>query len=266
LVFGVDGDFGVEGVSRFNNARATIEGLSAVDLTVNIKITDGFDESLRAAGYIRQFYWKEEDAWELDLKSADIGGLDSLQSDNVDILFISTHGMNEDGISYLLYNSKDGELSPTSKDPKGWITSSKDWKLGDGDLEWLAIYSCHTIALEDFATKGFSRYQNIFNRLHLMLGSIDTMYMGDPYIDVGRNFADNLIDGDTIKSAWMSGVNELNDNHPAVLSAELESTWKDGSLDWPNTTMQRDMYWGRGKVTADVDPKSLYWIGIMWLE
>jgi hypothetical protein len=266
MVVSDDGDFGAEAVEHFENARKAIEGLYAPELFGSIGITNGFVKSLMEAGYPNRFHWNDVDVWEADLRSIEIGGLDSSMSDDVDLFFIATHGRNVEGIIELLCGSVYGEIHTTPEEGIKWIARSTDWKLGNRDLEWLAIYSCHTVELEDFIAQGFSRYQNIFYGLHLILGSHKDMIFGQSYIGLGKNFADNLLDGDTVASAWLSGINEKNDNHPAVLSAERESTWNRSSIDWSSTTMQRDRYWGRGEVTSDIKRESLYWIGVRWVE
>jgi hypothetical protein len=157
-------------------------------------------------------------------------------------------------------------LAYDSKKDK-WLADSKEWRLRDRDIEWMAVYGCKTINKNDFRNKGWSFYQNIFHRLHLFLGAYDYMWDGWTTEEVGRDFADNLIDGDTVKAAWMDGVSDWwVDNHPAVISAEKKSTLKNGKPDWPNTTMQKDKYHGRGGAQSDIDRSKLHWLGLMWEE
>lgn len=249
----MDGDFGVEGIRNFNNLRAAMGEEIATDLPYTYNITNGVYDTLRNAGYANRFYWTQDDVWELDLQSAHLNGLDASMADDVDLYFLSTHGRNDDGVISLGYNSEDDD----------WIGHSTDWRLGDRDIEWLAIYSCDTVNIDDFGNQGYRRYNDIFYGLHLLLGSYEKMYTGSANAHRGRNFAENLLDGDTVKSAWMDGVSY--NNHPAVLSAERDSTWNGGSVDWPNTTMELDKYHGRGGAVSDIDHNSLYWIGVQWL-
>ncbi len=253
-----DGDFGVEGIRDFGNFRAANDwAKKTADLTYTYNITNGVYNTLRNAGYSNRFYWAGENAWELDLQSAHLSGLDASMADDVDLFFINTHGRNDDGIISLAYNSQNDD----------WLANSRDWRLGDRDIEWLAIYGCDTVMRNNFGPQGWNAYNHIFHRLHLLLGAYDSMYDGWTTEECGEDFADNLLDGDTVKAAWMDGVSDWYvDNHPAVISAERASTYNGGSPDWPNTTMQRDKYHGRGGAVSDIGRGALYWLGLMWEE
>jgi hypothetical protein len=250
-----NGDFGVEGIRYFDKFRAANSwAAKTADLTYTYNITNGVVNTLRDAGYPNNFYWAGEDAWELDLQSTDAGGLDAEMTDDVDLFFINTHGRNDDGVISLAYNSKNDD----------WIAKSTDWKLGDIDAEWIAIYGCDTIKRDHF----WAPYNQIFRGLHLLCGAYDSMYDGITTDEVGEDFADNLMDGDSVASSWIDGVSDWYvDNHPAILSAERSETWgADDAHIWSATTMQLDHYHGRGGVTADIPHDQLGWIGLMWSE
>ena len=257
-----NGDFGVEGIRYFDQLRANNPGIKANDLTYTYNITNGVYNKLTGAGYPNNFYWAGSDAWELDLHKAEDGGLDESMADDVDLFFINTHGRNDSGIISLGYNSNMNK----------WIGNSQDWKLGDNwDLEWLVIYGCDTIARPngidiDDATF-LSAYDPRFFRLHEILGAYDSMWDGWTTEEVGRDFADNLLDGDTIKYSWVDGVSDWYvDNHPAVISAERPETWHGGDPDYSSTTIENDHYHGRGVVTADIPHDQIGWYRIVWEE
>jgi len=96
-------DFGIEGIRYFDAFRAN-SGYSADDLTYVFNICNGLDEKLRGSGDTRQFYWANNDCWEIDLRSNNFGVTDDSWSDNVDLFFILTHGTNEGGNAKLAYN------------------------------------------------------------------------------------------------------------------------------------------------------------------
>jgi len=77
-------------------------------------------------------------------------------SDDVDLFFINTHGRNDDGVISLAYDSQNDD----------WLARSGDWRLGDRDIEWLAIYGCDTIKRSGF----WDGYNALFHRMHLLLG------------------------------------------------------------------------------------------------
>ena len=176
---------------------------------------------------MRAFYWAETDCWEKDLRDSGYGGIDADWSDDVDLFFISTHGGFWDGRGHLAYD--------TNVDK--WLGDQNDYRLGnDWNLEWLLVYGCHTINRDDPL-----HLWNIFQRLHQFCGAYDDMWDGITTDEVGEDVGDNLTDGDTVTSSWISGVSDWwVDNHPIVVAAEVSATWNGGSFDWPNTTLVRD--------------------------
>jgi hypothetical protein len=135
-------------------------------------------------------------------------------------------------------------------------------------LEWLAIYGCDTVARPggvDISNETFlNAYNPLFFGLHILLGAYDSMYDGWTVEEVGRDFADNLLDGDTIKYSWIDGVSDWAvDNHPAVISAERSDTWNGGSPDYSATTMAIDHYHGRGAVSADIPHDQIAWYHVI---
>jgi hypothetical protein len=245
--------FGVEGIRHFSHLRASGAVGKADDLTYIFNICNGFDEELRDAGHTRAFYWAETDCWEKDLRDVSLGGSDREWSDDVDLFFISTHGGFWDGRGHLAYDTE------TDK----WLGDQNDYRLGDDwDLEWLLVYGCDTVNRDDPL-----HLWDIFQRLHQYCGAYDTMWDGTTTDEVGEDVGDDLTDGETVTSSWIDGVSDWKvDNHPIVVSAEAESTWNGGNIDWANTTQARDHLWGHGTTVADIGPAEKSWLSWHWAE
>jgi hypothetical protein len=232
---------------QFNRSEADVP-----DLSYTFNNTNALNDTLKNAGYPCNFYWADGDSWARDLEPVAAGGLDDSMSDDVDLFFWSGHSyLDLPDWAELVFNS------PNSS----WSSKSTTWDLGNRDLEWLALYTCQSIKIDAFPEKGWTRYQNLFDGLHLVLGSYGEMHSGASYADIGRNFAENLLDGDTLVAAWFNAVG--GSNAPAVLSAELGSTFS--SPNWDDTTMANDHYWGRGIVKDDIPRSRLGWLGVWWI-
>ena len=251
-----EGDFGIEGVRHFGNLRANNPGITADDLTYTFNRCNGVYNELKGT-YKNEFYWSETDVWEIDLHKEEDGGIDEDMADGVDLFYIDTHGRHDNGIMKLAYDANINK----------WIGESSDWKLGDNDLEWLVMYACSTINRDNFEAEGWGRYYPLFHGLHLILGAWGDLWDGITTDEVGEDFADNLLDGDTLKSAWFDGVSDWwCDQEAAILSAERAETWNGGNLDWSQTTMNKDHYHGKGSVKSDIPHNQIYWIGIWWID
>jgi Family of unknown function (DUF6345) len=247
--------FGIEGIRYFGGLRdsgvfSKDDAKTISDLTYVFNICNGLDEALRDGGHTRSFYWANDDCWEIDLRSSSQGGIDSTYADEVDLFFILTHGNNVNGSSILGYNVKINE----------WIGNAATWQLGDTyNLEWLLIYGCKTVDLNNVWGLG-----NVFQRLHQICGAYDNMYDGITTDECGEDVGDNLTDGDTVAEAWIDGVSDWYvDNHPIVVSCEVEATYRGGNFDWPQTTLNRDHLWGEGTTVSDALP---YWLSWRWAE
>jgi Family of unknown function (DUF6345) len=262
-----NGDFIVEGVrhyQNYRNAKKLSYGQGGwIDLDYCFNITNAVSSTLKAVGYPRNFYYVETDAWAKDLLPSNKGGLDESIADDVDLFFFAGH-------SYDDVSDGSGAAIVFDSEKDQWASYSQTWDLGDRDLEWLVLYTCDTFRhLVDPNNTSVAKPDriwpnlgNIFNGLHLILASYGSMFFGPSQAHIGQNFAENLIDGDSLKSAWLDATGV--DNSPGVLSAERQETWNDGRLDWPNTTMENDHYWGRGNVKPDIPRSEIGWLGFWW--
>jgi hypothetical protein len=246
--------FGIEGIRYFENFRNSGAG-NADDLTYVFNICNGLDNKLRESGHTRTFYWANDSCWEIDLRDASSGGggIDDQWADNVDLFFLLTHGNHDGNDAMLAYDIRINE----------WIGHSSTWKLGNNtQLEWLLIYGCKTVNLNN-PLGHWDRFQ----RLHELCGAYDDMWDSPSTDEVGEDIGDNLTDGDTVADAWIDGVSDwLLDNHPIVIAAERRDTYNNGNFVWSETTLNNDHFWGHGNTVSDIYPTDKYWLSWMWAE
>ena len=243
-------DIGVEGVKYFSNHNAAL-GEHLATLSYTFTICNGVWDKLNT-GDPHNFYWGRTDCWEKDLRDVAQGGLDVYCADNVDLFFLATHGNNTGDSIYLAYDTPQ----------EWWHSDSRKWKLGDSDLEWLALYACRTLP---FSAIGSTSWP-IFHGLHMILGSHDSLWYGPTTDEVGRDFAQNLKDGDRVSDAWLDGLSDWwADQNALVLAAERYETYRGGSIDWNNTTMNRDHYHGRGYTCPDIPNSAVYYFTYSWI-
>jgi Family of unknown function (DUF6345) len=221
-----------------------------VDLDYAYNVTNGFCEVM---GEACSFYYVAGDVWETDVKDSARGGDDFTYADSVDLWFYMGHSyidMPDGSGAQIVFNSKMNE----------WSSASRDWRLGDAwNCEWIALYTCESLI---FRQTAWNNYSNIFNGLHIMLGSYLHMQLGSEQANAGKAFAQNLLDGDPVQAAWFDATGV--DNGPAALSAERESTWHDGQPDYNATTMNNDHYWGKGIVMPDISANDMAWMLYRW--
>ncbi|MCK5264150.1 MAG: hypothetical protein KAR03_00960 [Candidatus Thorarchaeota archaeon] len=103
----------------------------------NEENTEGFYNWMGTiGGYSQEFNWGEYSAWEEDFKDASFGGTDTVWIDAVDIAYLHSHG-GPTSISFTAYERDQHFLNFT------------ELRLGDGDLDTLAIDACKPLAWED---------------------------------------------------------------------------------------------------------------------
>jgi len=242
---------GVEGVKYFSNHNAALgEDLDTLSYTFNL--CNGVWNKLNT-GDSRNFYFGRTDCWEQDLRDVGQGGLDSSYGDNVDLFFLCTHGNNSGSSVILAYDTAQ----------QWWHSDTTKWKLGDRNLEWLALYACRTLPFSAI----WDTCSRFFYGLHMVLGSHDSLWDCWTTEECGRDFAQNLKDGDRVSDAWLDGLSDWwCDQNALVASAERFGTYRGGDFDWPNTTMDRDHYHGRGYVCSDIPHSQIYWFGYSWID
>jgi hypothetical protein len=198
------------------------------DSSYTFNICNGFFNVLSKRGHNIKFYHGGDDCWEshlrdesLNLAGGSAGGSDYKWADDVDLFFICTHGYNQSGTPVLDYNTKKDDFN-------GYGTK---WRLGNGrrhhGLTTLMLCACDTTELK-YPNECWDIFQGL-NEICCSYGGIYD-YFGTE--EIGRDVAQNLIDGHTIADAWLDGVSDgWLDNHPIVIGANDERSYdKNGHL------------------------------------
>jgi hypothetical protein len=222
---------------------------------------DGLYNRLVGDGWQSAFHWADTDAWETDWKDESLGGEEDAWSDSADIAMLCTHGGGAwDGNwgNILLTSARMGSTHTDADVSPGDAYMA----YGDNNLEWLAFDSCSVLAdtapFDGAAPYNDSYWAATFNRLHLMLGFNNEMYVNYP--------GDGLMWG-----FWMSGY-EWPWGGWLIPPASVTQSWfwaVDGVQ--PGVTCARvlaedlnnynDYLWGKGYVSPDpvVDPYYYKW-------
>ena len=121
----------------------------------NEENTEGFYNWMGTiGGYSQEFNWGEFSAWEEDFKDASFGGTDTVWIDAVDIAYLHSHG-GPNSISFSAYQHDQHFLNFT------------ELRLGNGDLDTLAIDACKPLAWEDkFGNNVFERWGPALQGIH----------------------------------------------------------------------------------------------------
>jgi len=139
----------------------------------NEENTEGFYDWMDVVGgYSQEFNWGEFSAWEEDFKAGSFGGTDSTWVDAVDIAYLHSHG-GPTSISFTDYQHDQNFLNFT------------ELRLGDGDLDTLAIDACKPLAWEDkHGNNVFERWGPALQGIHQVC-SFQTSSKNSPKTGVG---------------------------------------------------------------------------------
>ncbi len=108
-------------------------------------------------GYSQEFNWGEWNAWESDFRATENDGNDTEWIDAVDIVYYAGHG-NPNAISFT--SDHDGEYA-----------DFPDLKLGDGDLETLAMTSCNVLQFYNYyGLNVFELWGPVLQGIHQVCG------------------------------------------------------------------------------------------------
>jgi len=149
----------------------------SVGLTGSEHTADAFFKGTKAAipAVSNKFYAAEFMSWEIDFRSSLIaGGQDNQWADNVDMVYYSGHGY-------------PGGFTFSSLRDNWWIDAYPSLRLGDGDMEWLALDTCLFLNNDD--GKVVTRTKPMFRGLHIVLGFDTTA--ADSW-DLGGIFTDDM--------------------------------------------------------------------------
>lgn len=205
-------------------------------------IVGGFNSAFNKTGGATQLFYYDLSGAKSDFEeSGDYstgGGLDS-----VDLAFVITHGSIQG----------DNQARWTMWDQNVYAYSGS-MRLGDDawQLKVLTDYSCDTQN-----PSGFGRWWPIMNGgLRIAAGATGHTWNGSSYNNVGKYYANDLIAGWTIKSAWSSATDtSQNNNNISVLGTGTSSDdcySRLNNMTWENVenyTAYRDsagwicMYW-----------------------
>jgi hypothetical protein len=204
---------------------------------------------LLSRGWIGRFNWGNTNAWERDFKPAGgpYGGNGDI--DTVDLAMIGTHGTTaydprwHKNLSAVYFSSNNDD----------WFLSPGEAYryYGTNDLEWLAFDSCSVLRDDSMWY-----WHETFNRLHLMLGFANTMYV--VYPGDGGVWADQMRykgwwhPAKTVTQAWFSAVSNQQPHGvlARVLAEELNN--------------YNDYIWGEGYVSPDYANNGGYWYWDHW--
>ena len=170
----------------------------------------------------KKFYLERFGDHQPDLKSAD----------DVDLLYISTHGgawtrpMTSGLAMWNRYTN-----AHTSEMRLG------DSAIGGGGLSILAMYACETLKNSD----GYilERLLPMFSGgLRIALGSHDKLYSGTYTNECGEDFAEDIQSGMTLRNAWKSALSDWwEDQDVAVVATGRsleECNQRKDSMKWQN--------------------------------
>ncbi|MHA1390097.1 MAG: DUF6345 domain-containing protein [Candidatus Thorarchaeota archaeon] len=108
-------------------------------------------------GYGQEFNWGDWSAWETDFRATENDGNDTEWIDSVDMVYYAGHG-NPNAISFT--SDHDGEYADFI-----------DLKLGDGDLETLAMTSCSVLQFYNYyGLNVFELWGPVLQGLHQVCG------------------------------------------------------------------------------------------------
>jgi len=187
-------------------------------------------------------------SWETDFRTDLLsGGQDLYWVDNVDLTYYNGHGFQ-------------GGFTFSSLRDFAWITAAQKLRLGDRDLEWLALDTC--LVLNNVDGKVLSRVQAMFRGLHSVLGfdtvALDTSELGGIFADYLFGTATNPYSHSygahlTLVQAWALAVIITHD--PGFVWAAMGPYGEFGISD------VNDRFWGFGSVGPDIRGPDImgYW-------
>jgi len=116
-----------------------------------------YDYMGSTGGYSQEFSWGEWNAWNSDFLASENDGNDSEWIDAVDMVYYKGHG-NPLSISFTTVNGFDKYVY------------FDDLKLGDGDLETLAVESCDVLQFENNYGNVFDMWGPVLQGVHQVCG------------------------------------------------------------------------------------------------
>ncbi|ASJ09467.1 hypothetical protein A3L11_09585 [Thermococcus siculi] len=205
-----------------------------------------FDRSWSTA-YERMFRDKDYSRW---VNNSTVFGEDNLYVDSVDLVFYGGHGgMSNGSIGGVPSWVYTGAFA-VKKDSCGILSW---WMRFDEDLDWLILYSCHSLENSDGNNQWLEAWNGTFHGLHMIMGFNGVTWISWTTIEIGEDFADNLKDGDTFAQAWLDAATDWACcNKPAVMAVNPY-------------VLDHDHLPGEGEVVyvpnEKADPSRMVWVG-----
>jgi len=248
---GAVNNVGVEVVHDYAALNAAHIADPCPTLNWSFNIGNGYWEHLNHSG-ANSFYYARQDCWEADMRDVTQGGLDLPLYDNLDIGFIVTHGNNWGDSIRLAYNCRNDN----------WVSDSTRWKFNN-TTNWIVMYACDTLPHGHEA----NTCHRFFYGLHQVLGAYAHLYDGWTTEECGRDFADDLNDGDTMTAAWLDACADWYcSQHPEAVAAERATSLVNGHVQWNTTVMNQDHYLGHGFTTARIPHDQIAFYTMRWLN
>jgi hypothetical protein len=201
-----------------------------------------FNNQFTSRGIPVEFSWLDQNAWEDDFKDPSKGGHDSDWTDHVDMTYWQGHGA-PTGFSFSGCSSTDDTF-----------LSNTDARWGNGDVEWMSLFTCLVLAKDDPAGAWWQRWGAAFDGLH-QLNSFDTVsYHSASH---GGTFANYLLrtpflwwnNPMPVRSAWAQA--SIDDQPSSVKWATMGPIGPGGLVNFD------DYFWGKGNVGPDIPASQL---------
>lgn len=241
-------------VPRGPDPSARTTGIEYQSVTAKLKGSQysalGFLAGTQAASPVvtNQFTEAEFMSWETDFRSSTLaGGDDHRWADAVDMVYYSGHGFA-------------GGFTFTSDQQFKWIAAAQSLRLGDADLEWLALDTCEFLNNDDGLV--VSRVKSMFQGLHIVLGFHTVA--ADSY-DLGGIFTDDMFGTVTNPNSHSYGAHLTVVQAwalAAIITNPSDKVWAAMGPTGPNGISNvNDRFWGFGSVGPDIRGTDIkgYW-------
>jgi len=177
---------GVEWVNTFPPVQCHQANLDYTD-----DQTNGFYNTMGSRGHDQIFNWGNEWAWETDFRHPDFGGHSLTWVENVNFVFFDSHGGNRNNTLQISFASMQERCTG----------SSPDWRLGSGQLKWIAFAGCEAV-LNHTAAHVVAVWGGPMQGVHIVMG-----YIGDSADawwtrGLGEDVANDVSDGSAIAGVW----------------------------------------------------------------
>jgi hypothetical protein len=205
-----------------------------------------FNSRMSSAGIPVEFSWLDANAWEDDWKDPSLSGHDSDWVDHVDMAYWQGHGW-PFGFSLSGCSSIDDAA-----------VENKDARWGNGDAEWMSLFTCLVLAQEDGGQQWWQRWGPAFQGLHQINSFHTVSYHSAQHGGIYANYLVRIpfpwwVQPLKVRVAWAQAA--IDDQPADVVWASMGPIGQGGSVNYD------DYFWGKGPVGPDVLPAQIsgYW-------